>query len=804
MKWIRALLVTKFTVVLVYALSRSHGIIPAMGPLLSPYEGFWRSEPDRDFRSADLTLEGLQQPVQVRFDSLRVPHIFAQNDHDLYFAQGYLTAKDRLWQMEFMTRAAAGRLSEIIGEQTQEMDRYQRRIGMVASAKASLQRMQADPQSKAVMDAYSAGVNAYINQLSPRDYPFEYKLLGYQPEKWTPLKIALLLKMLAYDMTGYSDDLRMTNTLRKYGSAVVRDLFPDYPFREEPIIPEGTPVDFTPLPIPPTPAGFLATAEQHTLERQKPENLGSNNWAVTGKKTANGYPLLASDPHLGLSLPSIWHVVQLHAPGINAYGVIIPGAPGVGIGFNGQIAWGMTNVGADVLDWYQIKFKDNRRQAYWHNNQWKPVRQIIEHIKVKGGKTVVDTIRYTIHGPVAYSSHEQPFRSSNTPTGHALRWTGHDTQNELKTLYGVNRAQNYPQFREALKTWAAPAFNFVYADSQNVAIVSNGLFPLKWPGQGKFLLDGTNPAHDWQGWVPMDQVPQVLNPARGFVSSANQSPVSPKDYPYYLGSSFAGYERGTRINQRLSAMTQATPDSFRLLQTDTYSFAPKNVLPTLLRLIDQTSLTASQKKAFQTLARWNYHYDADQTAPYLFEEWWQGFAKAVWADEFPADTFKAPSRDRLVQLLLQEPNARWFDDVTTPQKETVADLANATFKQMVNDLPAEKENIRWGNARNSVMKHMAQLPGFGQQLNAGGSANSINALNGSHGPSWRMVVQMGPQVQAWGVFPGGQSGNPGSRFYDNLLDDWQAGKLHKLLFLKDVGDRKEQTGVVWVMKGSRG
>ncbi|WP_207433435.1 penicillin acylase family protein [Sabulibacter ruber] len=800
MKWVRAILATLLTLALVYALNRTFGIVPALGPFLSPYEGFWRSGSDDDFTSEELTLAGLKAPVQVRFDSLRVPHIFAQNDHDLYFAQGYLTAKDRLWQMEFMTHAAAGRLSELIGDQTLEMDRYQRRIGMVASARKSLEKMQADPQSKAVMNAYTAGVNAYIDQLSPRDYPFEYKLLHYAPEPWTTLKIALLLKMLAQDMTGYSDDLRMTNNLRKYGPGVVKDLFPNYPFREEPIVPAGTPTNFTPLPIPPTPAEFMAGVASHTLERQKPENLGSNNWAITGARTANGYPLLASDPHLNLSLPSIWHVVQLHAPGINTYGVIIPGAPGVGIGFNERIAWGMTNVGADVLDWYEIRFKDQKRQEYWHDNQWKPVRRVVEKINVKGGETLLDTVLYTHHGPVAYLPNEEPLRSGNTPTGHALRWTAHDTQNELKTLILVNRAANYQDFRKALTTWAAPAFNFVFADARNIAIVSNGLFPLKWQEQGKFLLDGSNPAHDWHGWIPMDQVPQVLNPQRGFVSSANQTPVSPKDYPYYLGSSFAGYERSARINQRLAAMTQATPDSFRLMQMDNYSFVPRNVLPTMLKLLDQPALSEKQQKVYQTLASWNYQFDADKTAPSLFEEWWQRLARAIWVDDFPQDKFKAPTRDRLVQMILAEPNARWYDDVTTPQKETLPLLVNRTFKQIADSLGTEGDQLKWGTAKNSNIRHMAQLPGFGEKLFSGGSANSINALNGSHGPSWRMVVQMGPQVQAWGVYPGGQSGNPGSRFYDNLLNDWQSGKLHQLLFLRSAMDRPSSTSVQWTLK----
>ncbi|RNI23606.1 penicillin acylase family protein [Rufibacter latericius] len=800
MKWIKAILAVLLTVLVIYGLNRTYGVVPALGPFLSPYEGFWRSGSDDDFASEELTLDGLKAPVQIRFDSLRIPHIFAQNDHDLYYAQGYLTAKDRLWQMEFMTHAAAGRLSEIIGDRTLEMDRYQRRMGMMTSARKSLARMMADPQSRAVIEAYCAGVNAYIGQLAPHEYPFEYKLLHYAPEEWAPLKIALLLKMLAYDMTGFSDDLRMTNNLRKYGSDIIQDLFPDYPFHEEPIVPVGTRQRFKPLPIPPAPTEFMPKVAFHTLERQKPENLGSNNWAVAGARTASGYPLLASDPHLNLTLPSIWHAVQLHAPGINTYGVVIPGAPGVGIGFNEQISWGITNVGADVLDWFEIKFKDGKRQQYWHDNQWKPVRRVVEEIHIKGGQTILDTVLYTHHGPVAYLPNEKAFRSGNTPVGHALRWTAHDTQNELKTLILINRAKTFPEFRQALTTWAAPAFNFLYADTQNIGVVSNGLYPLKWQGQGKFLLDGSNPAHDWQGWIPMDQVPQVLNPNRGFVSSANQTPVSPKDYPYYLGSNFAGYERGARINQRLASMTQAAPDSFRLLQTDTYSFVPQNVLPTMLRLINQDSLSGTQKKVFQTLAAWDYRFEPDKLAPSLFEEWWQTLARAIWSDDFPPAEFKAPARDRLVQMIQQVPRSRWYDDVTTPQKETLADLVNASFKKVTDSLGVGGSQWQWGNARDSHIRHLAQLPGFGHQLFAGGSANSINALNGSHGPSWRMVVQLGPQVQAWGVYPGGQSGNPASRFYDNLLNDWQNGKLHRLLFLRSANDQPAATSVHWTLK----
>ncbi|RYZ33332.1 MAG: penicillin acylase family protein, partial [Sphingobacteriales bacterium] len=477
-----------------------------------------------------------------------------------YFAQGYVTAMHRLWQMDFQTRFASGRISEVVGEKAIEVDRYQRRMGMVYGAEHSLEGMMADPKSKEMILAYTAGINAYIKTLKNENYPLEFKLLDYKPEPWTPIKCALLLKQMSAVLAMGSDEFYMSNILNKFGADVTADLFPDYPFREDPIIPAGTKWDFKPLAKPPVPPIFnqiLSTLRT----KQKEEGIGSNNWAIGGSKTASGMPILANDPHLDLTLPSIWYQIQLHAPGLNSYGVSLPGAPGVIVGFNERTAWGVTNVAADVLDFYKIRFKDNKHEYYWHENAWKPTKLRLEKIRIRNGKTRTDSVYYTHHGPVVYLDKPKYGKAANVPTGSALRWIAHDRSNELLTFYKLNRGKNYSDYREALTYYSAPAQNFVFASAENdIAITANGKFPLKYKDQGKFILDGTDPKADWQGWIPAAQNPTVKNPEREFVSSANQSSTD-QSYPYYINWEFAPYERGKHINDRLTAMRGTTADS---------------------------------------------------------------------------------------------------------------------------------------------------------------------------------------------------------------------------------------------------
>lgn len=800
MKWLKAILCLIFLLALVILLNTKLGPAPPVGKFLSPFTGFWQQAEAQEMAAAgNLALPGLKGEVTVRYDKNRIPHIFAQNDYDLYFGQGYVTARDRLWQMEFQTHAAAGRISEIVGDKALELDRFQRRMGMVYGAKQSLEGMLAHPDTRAMVHAYTAGINAYITGLSPKAYPLEYKLLDYAPEPWTPLKCALLLKMMAFDLAGRSDDLRMTNILKQYGPEVVRDLFPDYPFREEPIVPVGTPLEFTPLPVPATPADFDPLRSNKIPVREPAAELGSNNWAVAGAKSASGYPLLANDPHLQLNLPSIWYQVQLAAPGINVYGVSIPGAPGVVIGFNQEVSWGVTNVAADVMDWYQVKFKDNSKKEYQHENQWKPVRQVIEKIKVRGGATLQDTVYYTHHGPVVYDKAEKVF-NQQTPVSHALRWIAHEKSNELQTIYSLNRARNYQDFKIALQYWVAPAQNFVYADvHQDISIWPNGRFPLKWKNQGKFILDGTNSAHDWLGWIPQAHNPHVKNPAQGFVSSANQFSAGP-DYPYYINWEFAPADRAIRINQRLAAMQKITPDSMRRLQNDNFNINAQTVLPVLLPHINKSTLTGIQQMAYLELEGWKYYNNPTDIAPTIFELWWQNLSKAIWHDDFKGQTgleMRYPNRDRTWHLITKEPQSAWFDDTTTPATETLPILARQTFISTIDSLQKQYGTInagwQWARHKATSIQHLAKLPGFGREnISIGGGRGIVNATSERHGPSWRMVVALGPQVKGYGVYPGGQSGNPGSFYYDNLIQTWSQGQLPELLYLTSPTDKSDK------------
>lgn len=782
---------------LAYTFNTKFGNVPPVLKFLNPFTGFWQNAESTTVKAnRSIVLRGTHQSVDIAFDDRMIPHIFAKNDHDVYYAQGYVTAMHRLWQMDFQTRFAAGRISEVVGKKAIELDKYQRRMGMVFGAERSLEGMMIDPKSKEMVLAYTAGINAYIHSLSKAQLPIEYKILDFKPEDWTPIKCALLLKQMSAVLAMGSDEFYMTNIRNKFGTDVVKDLFPDYPFKEDPIIPVGTKWNFDPLPIPSVPPSFNEAISGTIKTKQKEEGIGSNNWAVSGAKTASGLPILANDPHLDLSLPSIWYQIQLHAPGLNAYGVSLPGAPGIVIGFNKDIAWGVTNVAADVLDFYQIKFKDNTRKSYWYNNQWKNTSTRLETIVVRNDKNLVDTVFYTHHGPVVYLQKVKDFsKAKNIPVGNALRWIAHEKSNELKTFYLLNRGKNYNDYRDALTYYTAPAQNFIFASAENdIAITANGKFPLKWKDQGKFILDGTDPKYDWQGWIPASQNPTVKNPPRGFVSSANQSSTD-KTYPYYINWEFSPYERGKRINDRLSVMNKATADSMINMQTDSYSIHAQNILPTILALVDKSKLNATQQEALRLVSSWNKYYEAKSLAASIFDFWTKRLMFDIWDDEFNvADIpMRYPSRDRTVQLILNEPNSKWIDNVNTPQKETLSDLVNEAFKYSCDSLERKYGPIgkswEWAKVKNTNIQHLAKIPGFGSKvLLTGGGKMTINAQNEGNGPSWRMVVELGKTPKGHGVYPGGQSGNPGSPFYDNMIDKWATGKLYDLFFMQSATD----------------
>jgi len=807
MKYIKAFLTIVIAFSLVYVLNRSWGQIPVLGSFLSPFTGFWQNgeNPNPGKEEIVLKLDSLRDEVIIRFDDMGVPHIFAKNNFDLFYAQGYVTAKDRLWQMDLQVRAASGRLSEVLGKATLSIDQNSRRLGMGYGAEANIKMAMLDERSREALFGYTAGINAYIDQLSPKDFPVEYKLLGYAPEPWKPVNTMYMLEQMTLTLAGRSNDLNMTNILNKYGREVLDQLFPDYPMlRESPIIPVGTKWDFKPLPTPGEIPSMeikdtsnskrinkpLVYGRRHpsvlTEREPKIDGVGSNNWAVSAEKSVTGYPILANDPHLELTLPSIWYQVQLHSPDFNVYGASLPGVPGVIIGFNQNVAWGVTNVDADVFDLYKIKFKDTTRTQYWHNNKWKATRKREELIYVKGlAAPIRDEVVYTHHGPVTES--ESPDKLPDL----AVRWIGHEAGNSFLTFYELNKARNYEDYRKALTYYVGPGQNFAFADnSKNIAITVNGKFPLKYKDQGKYILDGSDPGDDWNGWIPMEQNPFVKNPPRGFISSANQSSTDPT-YPYYINWMFSQPERGIRINERLTAMTRANADSLRMLQNDNFSILARTILPKLLTVLKTSALSSTQKAAQTTLSAWNYQNAPESIATTIFETWMPSLQRAIWDDEFNSDTvaLEYPSRDRTLYLILNQPEEKWFDNIKTPQKETLPDIVLSSFKATLDTLKAHHGSMspewQWAKVKGTEIRHLSRsLKAFNAPLlKTGGGGSIVNAITKRNGPSWRMVVELGPVPKAYGIFPGGQSGNPGSPFYLNLLEKWEKGELNELIYL---------------------
>ncbi len=797
------------TLLIVIALSKNWGDLPPFGTLLDPFQGCWQNAEPKQALENSLALPDLNEPVKVLYDANRSPHIFANTEHDLYYVQGYLTARDRLWQMELQTHAAAGRVSEILGSKAIAFDRKQRRKGMVLAAQRSLTAINANPISKNMVQSYADGVNAYISQLSHKQLPLEYKLLNYQPEAWTTLKTALLLKIMADDLSGYSNDVAYTNALTQFGRTTFDKMFPDFQDYISPIIPRGTPFDFTgDLNDTITPkvdtTQFLHSVANvilpstHRLYSTKPEMpIGSNNWAVGPSKTKDGYPILCGDPHLKLSLPSIWYEIQLTLNGKSVNGASLPGAPGIIIGFNDSCAWSMTNAERDVRDFYTIKFKDATQKEYWLDGRWQKTTQTIETLLVRNHSPVYDTVFTTQFGIVVY---DKSFHEEGQPKNTAVDWIAQRASNEVMTIYLLNKAANYADYAKALTWYQSPAQNFVFAcKNKDIAIWQQGCFPIKFYEQGKFIQPGDNSKLTWHKFIPTNENPHILNPERGFVSSANQQPTD-STYPYYYYGDYYEY-RSLRINKVLENATNITIEDMKHLQHDNYNLWVedfKNQLSVLFpnQKLGKTIFTIPGKTAFTTdlFTGWNMENTAQNPYTAFYRIWYENLAELVFGDEFSKAKVRLdlPNRDVFIKKIMTDSTFALTDNCTTKQIETMPQLVIESFAATVKkyDSLVQKGQEKWADYRHSQIGHLAKLDAFSVPISGDGEGNSVNALTGDHGPSWKMVVELKPETEAYGIFPGGQSGNPGSYYYDNRISKWDKGEYDRLYVFKPTDDAK--------------
>ena len=814
MRIIPFLISTALTTVLIICLSTQWGKLqktPPIGKFLSPQLGFWQNaEPLGEDFNAELSMPELKDKAEVYFDERLVPHIFARNDEDASFIQGYLHAKFRLWQMEFQTHAAAGRLSEILGpgagNRYLRYDRSMRRLGMVYGAEKALEEIEKDSITKRDCDAYTAGVNEYIKSLKESELPLEYKLLNYKPEPWTNLKIALFMKYMAYDLAGKDNDLELTNAKSLFSKEDFAKLYPAVQDSLDPIIPKGT--LFLPPGIqtkaPPTADSlYFNNTDTVTARELKPEkDNGSNNWAVSGKKTQSGSPILCNDPHLGTNLPAIWYEMQIQTPNFNVYGVSFPGAPYIIIGFNDSCAWGVTNAERDVRDYYTIRFKDDTRQEYFFNKEWKTADQRIDTIKIRGQEPFYDTVAYTVFGPVMYDPGFSGFSDVPSTRSYAVHWKANDPSNELATFGHLRSARNYDDYKQAISYLSTPGQNFIFASkSGQIAIWQQGEFPAKWKGQGEFVMPGEDSSYMWQGNIRQEENPYMIDPDRGFVSSANQEPVD-TTYPYFLGSDFPIY-RGLLINRYLSRMNAITPNDMMDLQTNTYDIFAEMARPLMLRNLDESQLSDEEKGYLNVFKLWDLRNDPKEEGPVIFKLWWTHLESGVWDDEFSTTRLPMlrPYESTLLEALLKDSAYKFVDNINTPEKETLRQVMTAAFKSAIPDLiqAGKDDRLSWAKYKDTWARHLLQIPALSRtHLPIGGGTHCINAAKQFHGPSWRMVVHLTKTTEAYGVYPGGQSGNPGSPYYDSFIDSWAAGKYYPL-WVMDAAETKDKR-VKWTIK----
>lgn len=760
--------------------------MPALGRFLSPFQGIWQSvefKPETPPRIGPVSRQ-----VTILYDDRDVPHIYADNMEDALYAQGYVHAANRLFSMDISTRMPAGRLSEIFGNRTLAIDRRQRERGFEYAASQMAEYWTSDPKTNSLLEAYVQGVNDYISSLSYKDWPIEYKLLSHEPVTWSVLHTTLMVTNLAITLCMSEQDLALTHAREVLSPEWFEFLYPGYNPKESPVIPSEKIWDFEPVAWPTghgqsTPSNQKTPPVENVNDHKYME--GSNNWAVAPSRTANGHALLANDPHLNLTLPSIWYEMEIHTPDMNVHGVSFPGSPLIIIGFNDHIAWGTTNSGQDVLDWYRITWQDEKRTHYLLDGEYTRAKLREEVIEIRGAHPITDTIRYTRFGPV---SHQGEYRDL------AMKWIVHALPGNdiLQYVVKANHAKNLEDYREAVTHFQYPAQNKVFASTGgDIAMTVAGRMPLRPAEQAETIVDGKTSASDWQGFIPTEHAPFIANPLRGYVSSANQRPVD-QTYPYpVFGRFYFADYRGRILNNLLDGLDKATPQDMMALQLSNYNLHAAELLPALLEALQQGNCLdqENEKNVYRQLAGWDYTYHRDSVAPIFYESWYKAFVKMVW-DELDSVKAMYPESWRLVDMATNHPDNEFFDLVsTTDTKEVLKDIACLSFARMLEDVEQlpEGRKANLGGYMETNIPHISRIPVFSATgLHASGHYNALNAMKSSNGPSWKMVVEMSTPPKAWVIYPGGQSGNPASPHYRDMLDDYLEGKYYEISLRNDI------------------
>jgi penicillin amidase len=748
--------------------------------------------------STPLQLKGLKEQVTIRRDERGIPYIEAKNDEDLYFAQGYATASDRLWQMDLFRRNARGELSEILPKVPSnpafEQDKLHRTLGYAHVVEAEF--AQASPKARAVLESYAAGVNAYIASLDEKSLPPEFQILRYTPKPWTPQDSLIVVKNFFE---------ALSNTWRL---DLMREALGGLPAeKRSALLPEISPIDVLvvgtdkkaapktaqkPVSSSLSNESLAVLAKEETIQRAALEQLGlhaeglaaSNNWVVSGKRTVSGKPILANDPHLAPSAPPIWHMVHLTAPGVRVAGVTAGGLPGVVIGHNDRIAWGFTNVGPDVQDVYLEKFDPNNPNRYQTPSGWQDAKIRHEEIKVRKGladlsaDTVTLDVTETRNGPIVFEREGKRY---------ALRWTALDpTKNRSDSSYNLNRARNWNEFTKALESFTAPTQNLVYADVEgNIGYHAAGVVPIRKSGDGSLPYDGSNDGGDWVSYIPVSKLPQLYNPASGLIVTANQRIVG-TDYPYFLTHSWAQPYRARRIYDLLNEKPKLNADDFRRILGDVYSIAGAFFAQQTVKTLKPTLTTADEKlsAALTAFESWDGRVNADSRVAPIVSQMRIAFRSRILTEALGDQlvrNYQWSNFDTTLDRIIKDQPAEWLPKGMT----SYADLYRASFDDAVKTLTRligeDQSKWTWGGMANARFPHpLASAPLIGAQFNIqpfpqNGTGGLIGAtVNVGSSVSMRLIADPSNWDLTQHGISLGESGVPSSPHWKDQLDDWKA------------------------------
>ncbi|WP_251572409.1 penicillin acylase family protein [Paenibacillus sp. MER TA 81-3] len=741
---------------------------------------YWIARNSLPLIQGKLELEGLQQPVSVWRDVNGVPHIEARNEHDLYLAQGYVTAQDRLFQMDMMRRLGSGQLSEIMGEQTLERDKIFRAFSLRRAAEASLEVYSAD--AKNVLEWYAQGVNQYIHQAQASgSLPVEFRLLGYKPADWEPIDSLVIGKNMAYDLGGHWTGQAFRYQLaQRVSPEMALELFPTYPEGGALIIQalKDHPIDLK---------AMLAAAVI-------PDPLnGSNNWVVSGKKSASGKPMLANDPHLQLGTPSIWYETHLQAAELNVSGVVFAGIPGIILGHNQHLAWGVTNLNPDVQDLYIEKRNPDNSNEFEYMGKWEPANLYDEEIKVKGKPAVTYQVAVTRHGPII----SEFAQDNQQDLALALRWTALEPTKELEAFQRFGKTRNWEEFKEALTYFDAPAQNFVLASNDGtIAYRANGKIPIRKKGSSQVPVPGWTDEYEWTGYIPWEELPTTVNPPTGYIATANNKVVD-DSYPYHITNTWSEPYREARIQQVLETKELLQAEDLQKLQFDRHNLLAEEFLEGLLaELRNNASLRSIDQEAAELLQAWNKEDDAEQGAPLIFTFWMRQLEEVIFKPEVTDDLMKLfenreSVRNGLLRKALAGTPTLWIDG-----KGGIEKIALRSFQLAVDQAVSlqgrDPEKWRWGRFHQVKFAHPlgaikpldllfnAKAVGMGgSKVTVGMAGWDENTGDMNLGGAWRTVIDLADPLKSFNVVGPGQSGQLLSPWYHDQVDAWTTGKYHE-------------------------